>query len=194
LKQEFAISHTDGNGKALLELLNEPSLNIDGLSAGRTGPKASNTIPSTATVDIDLRLVKGLDWKAQQQRVVDYIATQGYFVTDVPPDRATLLAHPGVAFVKRDPSGYNAVRTPMDFPVAKRVIAVAERVRGGQIAKSPTMGGSAPLQTIEDSLGTHTIIVPIANFDDNQHASNENLRLQNLWDAIEFMAALEAME
>lgn len=194
LKQEFVMGHTDGNAKTLLELLNEPSLNIDGLSAGRTGPRASNTIPSTATVDIDLRLVKGLDWKTQQQRVVDYIAKQGYLVKDAPPDKATLLAHPSVAFVKRDPSGYDAVRTSMDLPIAKRVIAVAERVRGGQIVRLPTMGGSAPLQIIEDSLGTHTIIVPIANFDDNQHASNENLRLQNLWDAIELMAALEAME
>jgi hypothetical protein len=35
--------------------------------------------------------------------------------------------------------------------------------------------------------------VPIANHDDNQHAANENLRLQNLWDGIETMAALIAM-
>jgi acetylornithine deacetylase/succinyl-diaminopimelate desuccinylase-like protein len=32
-----------------------------------------------------------------------------------------------------------------------------------------------------------------ANHDDNQHAANENLRLQNLWDGIETMAALIAM-
>lgn len=56
------------------------------------------------------------------------------------------------------------------------------------------MGGSAPLETIDNVLGTYTIIIPIANFDDNQHAANENLRLQNLWDAVELMAALEAME
>ena len=33
---------------------------------------------------------------------------------------------------------------------------------------------------------------PIANHDDNQHAANENLRLQNLWDGIEIYAALFA--
>lgn len=194
LRREFALGHTDGNGRPLLELLNEPSLNIDGVSSGRTGPRASNTIPTTATVDIDLRLVKGVDWRVQQQRVVDYIAKQGYFVTDARPDDTMLLVHSSVAFVKCDPSGYNAVRTPMDLPIAKRVIAVAERVRGGPVIKLPTMGGSAPLEAIETSLGTHTIIIPVANFDDNQHASNENLRLQNLWDAIDLMAALEAME
>ena len=30
---------------------------------------------------------------------------------------------------------------------------------------------------------------PIVNHDNNQHAANENLRLQNLWDGIEVFAA-----
>ena len=42
-------------------------------------------------------------------------------------------------------------------------------------------------------LGVPTIIIPIANHDDNQHTFNENLRLQNLWDGIELMAALLTM-
>jgi acetylornithine deacetylase/succinyl-diaminopimelate desuccinylase-like protein len=33
------------------------------------------------------------------------------------------------------------------------------------------------------------IAFPIANHEDNQHAANENLRLQNLWDGIEVFAA-----
>jgi len=193
LRQEFGLGHTDGNGKSLLALLNEPSLNIDGFASARTGAKANNVIPSTATVDIDLRLVKGLDWKTQQQRVVDYIASQGYFVTDAPPDKAALLAHPKVAYVKRDTVGYNAVRTPMDLPIAQGVIAAVESVRG-PVVKLPTMGGSVPLEVIEKTLSTHTIMVPIANYDNNQHSANENIRLQNLWDGIETMAALETME
>jgi acetylornithine deacetylase/succinyl-diaminopimelate desuccinylase-like protein len=193
LRQEFGLGHTDGDGKPLLALLNEPSLNIDGFASARTGAKANNVIPSTATVDIDLRIVKGLDWKTQQQRVVDYIASQGYFVTDAPPDKAMLLAYPKVAYVKRDTVGYNAVRTPMDLPIAQEVIAAVETARG-PVVKLPTMGGSVPLEVIEQTLGTHTIMVPIANYDNNQHSANENLRLQNLWDGIETMAVLEAME
>jgi acetylornithine deacetylase/succinyl-diaminopimelate desuccinylase-like protein len=192
LRQEFVLGHTSGGGKPLLELLNEPTLNIDGFASARTGAKANNVVPSTATVDIDMRLVKGLDWKTQQQRVVDYIASQGYFITDATPDKATLLAHPRVAFVQRDAVGYNAVRTPMDLPIAQEVIAAVEAARG-PVVKLPTMGGSVPLDMIVDILRTHTITVPIANYDNNQHSSNENIRLQNLWDGIETMAALEAM-
>jgi len=193
LMREFGLGRANGGGKPLLELLNEPTLNIDGFASARTGAKANNVVPSTATVDIDLRLVKGLDWKTQQQRVIDYIAAQGYFVSDAPPDKTTLLAHPRVAFVYRDPVGYNAVRTPMDLPIAKAVIAAVEAARG-PVVKLPTMGGSVPLEVIEKALGTHTITVPIANYDNNQHSANENIRVQNLWDGIETMAALEAME
>jgi acetylornithine deacetylase/succinyl-diaminopimelate desuccinylase-like protein len=193
LRQEFALGHTNGGGKPLVELLNEPTLNIDGMASARTGAKANNVVPSTATVDIDMRLVKGLDWKTQQQRVVDYIASQGYFVSEAPPDKAMLLEHPKVAFVQPDPVGYNAVRTPMDLPIAQEVIAAVESARG-PIVKLPTMGGSVPLEVIEQALGTHTMTVPIANYDNNQHSANENIRLQNLWDGIETMAALEAME
>ena len=38
------------------------------------------------------------------------------------------------------------------------------------------------------------LTVPIANYDDNHHAANENLRLQNLWDGVETMAALLEMK
>jgi acetylornithine deacetylase/succinyl-diaminopimelate desuccinylase-like protein len=192
LRDQFWLGRTDGAGKSLVELINEPSLNVQGLSSAKTGVKATNVVPATATADIDLRLVKGLDWKMQQQRVIDYIASQGYFVTETLPMKDVLMAHPRVAFVQRD-SGYNAVRTPMDLPVAKQVIAAVESARG-PVVKLPTMGGSVPLETIEQTLGTATITVPIANYDNNQHSSNENIRLQNLWDGVETMAALEAME
>ena len=38
-----------------------------------------------------------------------------------------------------------------------------------------------------------SIRVPIVNHDNSQHRLDENLRLQNLWDGIEVMAALLTM-
>jgi hypothetical protein len=64
----------------------------------------------------------------------------------------------------------------------------------GNVVLLPTMGGSVPLGAMERAAQTRTITVPIANYDDNQHAANENLRLQNLWDGVETMAALLAMK
>ena len=104
-----------------------------------------------------------------------------------------LLSYPKVAHVKFDTVGYNAVRTPMNLPMAQEVIAAVESARG-PVVKLPTMGGSVPLEMIVKTLGTNTITVPIANYDNNQHSANENIRIQNLWDGIEVMAALEAMQ
>ncbi len=192
LMEELNLGHVDGGGMHLLELLNLPTLNINGMSAGRTGAKANNVIPATATADLDLRLVVGLDWKAQQQRVIDYVQSQGYAVVDKEPDRETLLKNAKVALIKRD-AGYNAVRTSMDLAIVMDVVRAVESAHK-PVIKLPTMGGSVPLEGIERATGAVTITIPIANHDNNQHSANENIRVQNLWDGIETMAALLAMK
>jgi acetylornithine deacetylase/succinyl-diaminopimelate desuccinylase-like protein len=189
----FWLGHVDGNGKHLLELINDPSLNVNGFASGQIGARATNVIPPTATADLDLRLVVGIDWREQQQRVIDYMKSRGYFVVESEPTREILTQHPKVALVRRDEAGYNAVRTRMDLPIAQEVIHAVESARG-DVVLLPTMGGSVPLGAMERAAQTHTITVPIANYDDNQHAANENLRLQNLWEGVQTMAALLQME
>jgi acetylornithine deacetylase/succinyl-diaminopimelate desuccinylase-like protein len=191
LRHELALGHTDGGGKHLLELINQPSLNINGISSGQTGTHSTNSIPPTATANLDLRLVVGIDPKTQQQRVIDYIRAQGYFITTTPPTREELLTHPKLAYIQAD-QGEPASRTPIDLPIATDVIRAIESARG-KVILLPTSGGTVPLDAMERAANTRTISVPIANHDDNQHAANENLRLQNLWDGIETMAALIAM-
>lgn len=193
LMSSFWLGHVDGDGAHLLELINQPSLNINGISAGQTGAQSVNVIPPTATADLDLRLVVGIDWREQQERVVQYIRSRGYFVVQSEPTREILTGHAKVARVVRDLSSYNAVRTPMDLPIAQEVIRAVQSARG-EVVLLPTMGGSVPLGAMERAAQTHTITVPIANYDDNQHAANENLRLQNLWNGVETMASLLEME
>jgi acetylornithine deacetylase/succinyl-diaminopimelate desuccinylase-like protein len=193
LMDSFWLRHVDGAGAHLLDLINQPSLNINGLSSGQTGARAANVIPPTATADLDLRLVEGIDWREQQERVVNYIRSRGYFVVEHEPTREILTGHKMVALVAREPAGYNAVRTPMDLPIAQQVIRAVENAHG-EVVLLPTMGGSVPLGAMERAAQTHTITVPIANYDDNQHAANENLRLQNLWSGVQTMASLLEME
>jgi acetylornithine deacetylase/succinyl-diaminopimelate desuccinylase-like protein len=193
LMNAFWLGHVDGAGQHLLELINQPSLNINGLSSGQTGASAANVIPPTATADLDLRLVVGVDWREQQQRVIDYIRSRGYFIVDREPTQQILLQHPRVALVVTSEASYNAVRTPMDLPIAQEVIAAVKSARQ-DVVLLPTMGGSVPMGAMERAAQTRTITVPIANYDDNQHAANENLRLQNLWDGVETMSALLEMK
>jgi acetylornithine deacetylase/succinyl-diaminopimelate desuccinylase-like protein len=191
LKKEFAIGATMGGGRPLLELINEPSLEVAGIAAGQTGSHATNTIVATAIANLDLRLVLGIDAAVQQKRVVDYIESQGYFVTSAEPTREERMAHPKVAWVLTPP-GENAARTPMDLPIAAEIIQMIESVRGKTVLL-PTSGGTVPLEAMERASGAPNVMVPIANHDDNQHAANENLRLKNPWDGVETMAALMEM-
>ena len=191
LMREFQLGSTDGAPKKLTELITLPSLNIRGMASSRVGAQASNVIPSTATATIDIRLVKGMNPRTTAERVVDFIRRQGFFVTDHKPDAQTRMGHPKVAMVvtKGDEP---ATRTPMDLPISQEVIRAVESVRGPAV-KLPNMGGGLPLISVERPLDTRTIVIPIANHDDNQHTFDENLRIQNLWDGIELMAALLTM-
>jgi acetylornithine deacetylase/succinyl-diaminopimelate desuccinylase-like protein len=96
--------------------------------------------------------------------------------------------------VKQRGGGYNAERTPMDLPISRSVLAAVRSVFPGRTLAIPTLGGSLPLSIIGDALHVPTITVPIANYDNNQHAEDESIRLQNLWDGIEIMAALMRLQ
>jgi acetylornithine deacetylase/succinyl-diaminopimelate desuccinylase-like protein len=192
LMKEFWLGSTEGAPKSLAELIAQPSLNIRGMASGHVGAQASNVVPSMATAEIDMRLVKGMDHRRIEQLFIEHIRRQGYFVVDHEPTAAERMGHARVAKVILEPGGYNSARTSMDLPISQEVIRTVESARGPTV-KIPIMGGSVPLDMIERTLGTHTIIVPIANHDDNQHSFNENLRIQNLWDGIDLMAALLTM-
>lgn len=192
LVNEFWLGSTEASPKKLAELITVPSLNIRGMASSRTGAQASNVIPVSAAATIDMRLVKGMDHDQTAQRLIDHIRKQGFFVVDKEPSADVRRAHPKVALVVVKPGGYNSARTPMDLPISQDVIRTVESARG-PVLKMPNSGASVPLDMIERALGTRTIDIPIANHDDNQHTFDENLRIQNLWDGIEVMAALLAM-
>jgi acetylornithine deacetylase/succinyl-diaminopimelate desuccinylase-like protein len=192
LMQELWLGSTEGSPAKLLDLIQSPSFNIRSMWSSRPGAQASNVIPVSASASVDIRLVKGMDRVKTVERVIEHVRKQGFFVTDHEPSAAERIAHPKVASVITTDAGYNAVRTSMDLPISQEVIRVVESARG-PAAKWPTMGGSVPLEKIEGVLGTRTITIPIANHDNSQHTSNENIRIQNLWDGIELMAALISM-
>ena len=193
LKSQLGLRRTEGAGKSLIELINIPSLNINGFSSGDVGALARNVIPTTASAVLDLRLVRGNDQRRQIQRLIDHIRKQGYFVIDHDPTDAERQQYPLLAKVKARAGGYNAERTPMDHPISLALIAAVQGTTKDKVVLLPTSGGSLPLSVITENLKTVTLSVPIANYDNNQHAENENLRLQNLWDGIETYGAIMLM-
>jgi acetylornithine deacetylase/succinyl-diaminopimelate desuccinylase-like protein len=193
LKRELGINRTEGAGRSLLELINQPSLNVNGLSSAETGALSRNVIPTTAVAALDLRLVLGNDHRRQVERLVAHVRAEGFYVTEREPTDEERLAHPLVARVRVAPGGYNAERTRMDLPLARAAVTAVQTTSEQRVVRMPTLGGSLPLSLIRETLGAPTLTVPVANYDNNQHAENENIRLQNLWDGIETYAALMTM-
>ena len=193
LKKKIGFAKEEMNGKSLMESINLPSLNINGIESSNVGTIQANVIPISATAVIDLRLVLGNDWKRQQQKVIDHIIKQGFYVTENEPTDEERSSHPKIVQVKRG-MGDNAERTSMDWPGAKSVVAAVQQTTKDRVLQVPTLGGSLPLEDFVKVLNAKFLIVPIANYDNNQHAENENIKLRNFWEGIDMMAAIMLMK
>jgi acetylornithine deacetylase/succinyl-diaminopimelate desuccinylase-like protein len=193
MRNELGFVRAEGGGKSLVELINLPSLNINGISSANVGKMAANVIPVSATVALDLRLVLGNDAQRQAQKVIDHIKAQGYYVTkNESITDEERMKYPLIARVQTQ-KGYNAQRTKMDLPIAQNVIKAVQSSTNEEVVLMPSLGGSLPLFLFEKYLTTPTITVPIANHDNNQHAENENIRIQNIWNGVETYVALMKM-
>jgi acetylornithine deacetylase/succinyl-diaminopimelate desuccinylase-like protein len=190
LQKELGIAKPEGAGKKLVELLQEPSLNIRGLESAYVGEHAQNVVPDKAEASLDARLVKGEDPRKKFGQITAFIRKQGYFVIDHDPSMEERRAHALIARVV-DQGGYRASRTAMDLPVSKALVTVVQDATGGDTVIAPTLGGSVPMYIFED-LKLPWIGVPIVNYDNHQHSSDENLRLGHLWRGMEIYAAILA--
>jgi acetylornithine deacetylase/succinyl-diaminopimelate desuccinylase-like protein len=190
LASSLGIAKPDGGGKKLVELLQQPSLNIRGLNSAYVGTHAQNVVPDKAEASIDARLVKGEDPRKKSEQIVGFIRSQGYFVVDHEPTMDERRAHPLIAKIM-DEGGYRASRTGMDLPVSKAMIALVQSATDGRAVIAPGLGGSVPMYIFED-IGLPWIGVPIVNYDNHQHSSDENLRLGHFWNGMEMYGAILA--
>jgi acetylornithine deacetylase/succinyl-diaminopimelate desuccinylase-like protein len=190
LERELGIAKPEGGGKKLVELLTLPSLNIRGLNSAYVGEHAQNVVPDKAEASIDARLVKGEDSRQKFEQIVGFIRQQGYFVVDHEPTLEERRSHASIAKII-DEGGYRASRTAMDLPVSKAMIQLVQDATGGKAVIAPGLGGSVPMYVFED-LGMPWIGVPIVNYDNHQHSSDENLRLGHLWSGMELYGAILA--
>jgi acetylornithine deacetylase/succinyl-diaminopimelate desuccinylase-like protein len=186
LKSEFGIAAPESDN--LNESLMRPALNVRGIQSGHIGAQASNTIQTEATASLDFRLVPAETPESIKKLVEQHIESQGYTIVRSTPDAVTRLAHPKIAKLTWG-AGYPPARTPLDLPLSQQIATIMSAARHDPV-RVPTLGGSIPMYLFQQPANTPVLILPIANHDDNQHAANENMRLQNLWDGIEVYVAL----
>ena len=187
MQRLYGVGSTDGAASSLQEGLNLPSFSVHMMKGGEVG----GVIAANATAEIAIRLVKENSPRQMVDRVLAHIRKQGYVVVDKEPDTEMLAAHPRIAKVTtRSDATSGAWRTDPEIPEA-RFVTDALRSRWGEgLVRIRTLGGGVPASPFIDAFHVPVVGVSLANFDDNQHTDNENLRLGNLWDGILTLAAI----
>ncbi len=191
LRHDFGLARNEGGQDSLAEGILRPAINFRGIQAGHVGEKTTNSIPSEAIASIDFRLVPDQTPDRVRSQVEEHLRRQGFLIVYEPPTMDMRRAHPKIIKLAWGP-GYPSARTSMDLPLSKALTRVIEESLGRSVIRMPSLGGSVPMYLFVEQLKSPVIGFPIVNHDNNQHASNENLRLQNLWDGIEMFASVLA--
>jgi acetylornithine deacetylase/succinyl-diaminopimelate desuccinylase-like protein len=192
LLEQFGVAQAEHPDSRIELQHNRPTLSVVGLSSGTVGPGARNAISGSATGRVEMRLVNGLDPTKQFERLVAHVREQGYHIVTAPPDMATRRTYSKIARITQQGGGFPIGKGSMEDP-RTAMAATAIRSLDQRLVEMPTIGGSLPFSTFSSALKLPTIGLAVVNFDNNQHAINENLRLGHLWEAIDIFAALITM-
>jgi len=190
-QHELGIAEPEG-GRLLAEAITLPSLNLNGIRSGDVLQDARNAIPTEAHATLDLRVVKGVSYLRQVERLKAHVAARGFLVLERAPTVEERRTHPRIARIAASP-GYDAERVPMDTPLARAVLAAVQSTTPRPVVAQPTTGGSLPLSIVREVLGAPSVSVPIANPDNNQHAEDENMRIGHLYEGVETLTGVFLM-
>ncbi|MBI3568793.1 MAG: M20/M25/M40 family metallo-hydrolase [Gemmatimonadetes bacterium] len=191
LRHDLLLAKSEGNDAQIGERLMKPAVNLRGIRVGNVAPVAANAIAPEARASIDFRLVPNQTPVHVKELLEAHLAKRGWWVTHDSVTAEMRLAHARIVRLQWE-EGYPATRTSMELPVSLALRQVISDAKGEPVLVSPTSGASLGQYIFTDVLHAPTISVPIVNHDNDQHAKNENLRLQNLWDGIETLAAVMA--
>lgn len=139
-------------------LMFKPTFNISGIQAGYNGPGMKTIIPNTLTASLNMRLVGQQNPKEIASRLVAELASVidegklSYKITSSIPPANTHATSDEIALFRN---------------AAKQV--------GVPLLIEPCMPGTVPNYVWTDILQAKAFTLPLANFDQNNHSSNENI-------------------
>ena len=118
---------------ALERLASQPTVNIEGMYAGYTGPGGKTVLPHKASAKLDLRLVPGQTAAGALAKLKAHLAKRGYGDIDV-----------------NMTGGYDPTRTPVDAPLIQAQVSVLKSV-GIDAVLWPWLAGSYPGYAFTDA-------------------------------------------
>lgn len=153
-------------------LMFHPTLTINGLHGGYSGPGHKTVLPSEAFAKCDIRLVEAMT----PDQVMDCV-------------RAHVAKHaPEVEVIFQ--GGMLPSKTPFSDPWGQIVQEAITEARGEPPLVYPCVGGSLPDYVFTKILGIPAYVMPYANADEANHAPNENMEVVLFLKGIRTGAAL----
>ena len=183
IKLKMGIAQPDGVAPNYQESIQYPSLNVRGLSSGWVGEESRTIVPSSATAEIDMRLVLESDPDRLIGLLKDHIVNEGYHVVEGKPSTQERLTHNKICSFSYETS-YLAFRTDFDSDIGIWLDKALTTAFDQTPIKQRTSGGSIPISPFVNELGIPAVTVPTVNRDNNQHSPNENIRFGNYVDGI----------
>jgi acetylornithine deacetylase/succinyl-diaminopimelate desuccinylase-like protein len=122
-----------------------------------------------------------------------HIEKQGFHLVDGEPDAETRARYPRLASLTVSGPSMRAFRTASTDPQARALVSAIAAAYGAQPVQLRMLGGTVPISPFIEALGFPAVVVPLVNFDNNQHEENENLRLGAFFDGIVTVAAVLTM-
>jgi len=171
-KKDLAVDDVWGEtGYSTLERTGtRPTLEVNGIWGGYTGPGAKTVLPSKANAKISMRLVPGQDWVKISELF------KNHFESIAPKSvKVNVVAH----------HGGSPYVTPTDSIAFKAAYKAIEEAFGKQPV--PTRGGgSIPIVALfEEELGIKTVLMGFGLDSDNLHSPNEKYDIYNFYKGIE---------
>ena len=161
-KQSVGVEPATGKDDALFHerLMLRPAFNVSGFASGYTGQGQKTIIFKEAIAKADVRLVGGQDPQKVFDAIRKFADDRGYRNIEIRNLKAT-----------------PASRTALDHPLVPKVKAAVEKGFGKTVLVVPSLGGTTPDFVFTRLLGLPSIVIPLAPYDENNHAPNESTKV-----------------
>ncbi len=176
-KANYGIKHyiNDLHGiDALKKLYYEPTCTICGLYSGYVGEGSKTVLPNHAFAKIDFRLVPNLTPDLVLDLLRKHLDKHGFEDIEI----------------RLTETGEENARSPLDSKLVQAAIAAARDTYHQDPVIYPTSAGSGPMYPLCQALGIPAVSAGCGYHDSRAHAPNENIRLADYFEGIEFIRGL----
>jgi acetylornithine deacetylase/succinyl-diaminopimelate desuccinylase-like protein len=150
----------------------KPTLNIDGIIAGYTGPGTKTLVPSKAKIKMDIRLVPNMTSEKVWELVKKHMAEHGFN---------------DIKLIKR--SSYEWARASPSSHIAKSVISSLKQL-GYNPLIYPTLEGSAPFYIFSKPPLNLPFVLAGFAYGFLAHAPNEYIKISQFRESMRLMATI----